>query len=162
MLNKMVALDRDGTLVRTFPQGGLPDRGPRTIEEIEYLPGVEDGCDLLRKAGYRLVILTNQPDVSRGIVRQCDVEFINYSIASHLHCSEVFSCFHDDKDKCCCRKPRCGLIYYAAVRHNVVLSKSWMIGDRDTDRLAAEAADLRFISCKSQSFLEAVQCILKT
>lgn len=158
-MNRAVFLDRDGTLVKTFPQDGLPPRGPRTGLEIEFLPGVELGCEALIEAGYRLLIVTNQPDVARGIVREHHVEWINYSIGTKLRCNSFFACYHDDRDGCCCRKPKPGMLYHAAVRQHLALGTCWMIGDSDRDYGAANAAGVKFLRTDGTNFLELAKWI---
>ncbi len=62
---RAVFLDRDGVLNRAVLRNGLPFP-PASLEELELLPGVPAACAALRQAGFLLIVVTNQPDISRG------------------------------------------------------------------------------------------------
>ena len=100
-------------------------------------------------AEYLLIIITNQPDVARGISRRRDVEAINSYLLSKLPIIDVFSCFHDNDDYCSCRKPLPGNIISAAKKYSINLSASFMIGDRwkDIDAGSAAGCTTIFIDC---------------
>lgn len=157
---KAVFLDRDGTLVRMFPQDGLPPRGPRTIDEIEYLPDVKEGCRFLRRGGYKLVCVSNQPDISRGLVTAHSVRLVNDEIMYSIPLDAVYTCSHQDGDGCGCRKPKPGLLYAAAYECNLQIDGAAMIGDNDRDEQAAAAAGVRFVRTDGTNFLECVKWIL--
>lgn len=139
-MNRCVFFDLDGTLVRAFPEGDTT-RGPRTVEEVEFLPGTEEACQLLRDAGFLLDVVTNQPGIARGTVDPVAHREIRQLVTGTLRCS-VHVCPHDSDQGCACRKPRPGLIYAAAIDGNIDLSQSWLIGDRETDIQAARAAGI--------------------
>ena len=67
---KAVFLDRDGVLNRSFLHPDGKTRPPQTIEQLEILPGVPEACLSLRRAGFLLIMVTNQPDVARGTQRR--------------------------------------------------------------------------------------------
>lgn len=159
-MNRGIFLDLDGTLVKTFPQDALPNRGPRTVAEIEYLPGVVEGCRRLRSIGYELVIVTNQPDISRGLAEAAETQAVTSWIVGDIPLSASYMCPHDNGDGCCCRKPRPGLIYAAAYAWQFDLSKCWMIGDSVSDQVAADRAGVRFWRTDGINFMEAVEWIL--
>ena len=62
---RAVFLDRDGVLSRAFVRDGRPFP-PRRLAELELLPGVAEACRTLQQAGFKLVMVTNQPDIARG------------------------------------------------------------------------------------------------
>lgn len=157
-----VFLDRDNTLVRTFPQNGLPPRGPRTIDEIEYLPDVREGCRLLRKAGYKLVCITNQPDIARDLITTHSVKSVNNEILYSIPLDAIYTCGHKDGDGCGCRKPKPGLLYAAAYEMNLQLDDSVMIGDSDRDEQSAAAVGVRFVRTDGTNFLECARWILES
>src|SRR5580692_12883999 len=102
-------LDRDGVLNQAVVRHGKP-YPPASVEEMQILPGVRDALDRLKAAGYRLVVVTNQPDVARGLQRRETVEAINAALMARLPIDEFRVCYHDDADACDCRKPKPGLL----------------------------------------------------
>lgn len=129
---KAVFLDRDGVLNKAIVKNRKP-YPPSSISELEILEGVYNGLQLLRQSGYKLIVITNQPDVSRGKTKIDMVNEINDSILEHLKVDEIMCCFHDDKDNCECRKPKPGMILEAVEKWNIDLSISYLIGDRWRD-----------------------------
>ena len=85
-------------------------------------------------------MITNQPDVARGISKREDIELINAFLSSQLPIDDFKSCYHDSGDKCSCRKPLPGALLEAAKVHNIDLSKSFMVGDRWRDVEAGTSA----------------------
>ena len=143
-LTRAVFLDRDGTLIAAVVREGRP-YPVRSPEEMSILPGVPEALERLRQAGYRLVVVTNQPDVARGRQERRVVEAINARLGSALGLDEVRVCWHDDPDGCSCRKPRPGLILDAARDLAIDLPASFVVGDRFRDVGAGQAAGCRTI-----------------
>jgi len=134
-----VFLDRDGVLNRTIVRHGKP-YPPASVEALEILPDVPAALAKLKQAGYRLVVVTNQPDVARGDQDRRVVEAINSTLAARLPLDEVRVCYHDDRDDCACRKPKPGLLLQPP-DHD--LSRSVMVGDRWRDVEAGRRAHVR-------------------
>jgi D-glycero-D-manno-heptose 1,7-bisphosphate phosphatase len=134
-----VFLDRDGVINKTFFKNGK-SRPPRTLTEIEILPQVPEALEILRNLDFQIVIVTNQPDARRGTSTREQIAEINYSISKLTGISNIYTCFHDDEDKCSCRKPLPGLLTAAAKDLNIDLSKSYMVGDRLSDVEAGYSA----------------------
>lgn len=134
-----VFLDRDGTLNRAYTDGELTIP-PGSVAELEILPGVEDALVQLKQAGFALVVVTNQPDVSRGTQTRAAVEAINEHLARQLPIDEIVCCYHDDADQCACRKPKPGMLVDSAARRGLRLNASYMIGDRWRDIEAGRRA----------------------
>jgi D-glycero-D-manno-heptose 1,7-bisphosphate phosphatase len=134
--DRVVFLDRDGVINRTYVRDGVP-RPPATVGGLEILPGVPEALDRLRAAGYRLIVVTNQPDVARGTVARETVEAIHERLRTQLALDEIRVCYHDDADGCQCRKPKPGLLRMGAP---VDFSASVMVGDRWRDIEAGRAA----------------------
>lgn len=157
-------LDLDGTLVRAFPEGDTT-RGPRRVEEAEILPGTRLAIAQLHTAGFLCVVVTNKPDVARGIVGRKAVCAIHRVVqrALGLGHNQIYFCPHDDADGCDCRKPRPRLILDAARDHDIDLARSWLIGDRDTDIQAAHAAGIHNTAKidTNEGILRAVRWIIK-
>lgn len=140
-LNRAVVMDRDGTLVRSFIENGV-SRGPRSVSEIEYLPSVGEVILQIKKAGWLVVMVSNQPEVARGIKTIEEDEDIADTIVDDLGLDDSFACWHDECDGCSCRKPKPGMLYTAAYMRNICLSKSVMVGDSWKDIQAAVDAKL--------------------
>jgi D-glycero-D-manno-heptose 1,7-bisphosphate phosphatase len=132
-------LDRDGVLNQAVVRHGKP-YPPESVEAMEILPGVGEALDRLKAAGYRLVVVTNQPDVARGLQRRETVEAINAALMARLPLDEFRVCYHDDADRCTCRKPQPGLLVQQPAYH---LERSVMIGDRWRDIEAGRRAGVR-------------------
>jgi len=139
-----VFLDRDGIINRAMVRDGRP-YPPSQLGELEILPGSITSLLRLADFGYVLIVVTNQPDVARGLQSREMVEAFNTLIQSKLPIREIFVCYHDDVDNCECRKPKPGLILKAADKYGLDLSKSWMVGDRWKDIAAGRAAGLKTI-----------------
>ena len=144
---RAVFLDRDGVINRAVVRDGRP-YPPASAEEVELLPGVAVALRRLKDAGYLLVVVTNQPDVARGVRSRAEVEAIHARLASALPIDEFRACYHDG-DACTCRKPKPGLILAAAREHHVDLTASVMIGDRWRDIEAGRLAGCLtvFVEC---------------
>jgi D-glycero-D-manno-heptose 1,7-bisphosphate phosphatase len=124
-----VFLDRDGVINRAFLSNGVP-HPPATADDVEILPGVPDALSRLRTAGFRLIVVTNQPDVARGTLTREAVEAIHARLRAVLPLDEIRVCYHDDVDECACRKPKPGLLTQGL---RVDFAASVMVGDRWRD-----------------------------
>jgi D-glycero-D-manno-heptose 1,7-bisphosphate phosphatase len=143
-----VFLDRDGVINRAFVRNARPCP-PASLQTLEILPQVPEALSALKAHGYLLVVVTNQPDVSRGTSSRELVDSIHERLTSELDLDAIFTCFHDDADECGCRKPRPGLLFRAAADLGIELSSSFMVGDRWRDVEAGKRAGCRtfFIDC---------------
>src|SRR3990170_4889868 len=110
---RAVFLDRDGVINRPVIRDGKP-YPPARVEELEVLPGTRDALLRLRASDFRLVVVTNQPDVARGTQRREVVDAMHAQLAAALPIDEFRVCAHDDSDDCACRKPKPGLLEAAA------------------------------------------------
>lgn len=136
---RAVFLDRDGVLNRALVRNGKP-YPPRNLGELQIPEDVPDALKTLREAGFLLIGVTNQPDVSRGTQGREVVEEIHATLLKALPLEEILCCYHDDGDGCLCRKPLPGLLLQAADRYAIDLSSSFMIGDRWKDIEAGQRA----------------------
>jgi D-glycero-D-manno-heptose 1,7-bisphosphate phosphatase len=136
---RAVFLDRDGVINRAFVRDGR-SYPPVSLDEVEILPQVELALNNLKEAGYLLIVVTNQPDVASGKVSKLVVDQINNLLVDSLPIDEIRTCFHDDKDRCQCRKPLPGLLISASRERQINLEASFMIGDRWRDIEAGQAA----------------------
>lgn len=138
-MKRAVFLDRDGVINREIFRTGQA-QAPFTLADFEILPGVPDALDRLRHAGFLLVLVTNQPDVVRGAASRDQVEAIHAHLQQALPLDDIRVCYHDDADKCACRKPAPGMLYSAAVAHDITLANSYLVGDRWRDIGAGRSA----------------------
>ena len=139
-----VFLDRDGVLNAVTVRDGVPSP-PKTLEEFSLLPGVEEACALLRAEGFRLIVVTNQPDIARGKQTLETVELLHRELRRRLPLDDVYTCPHDDYHHCDCRKPRPGMLLAGGRAHGIDLACSVMVGDRDKDIEAGRAAGCRTV-----------------
>jgi D-sedoheptulose 7-phosphate isomerase len=142
--HRAVFLDRDGVINRVFVRAGKP-HPPKNLQELELLPGVPEALRDLKQHGYELLLVTNQPDVSRGMQSQQSVEAIHRVLSSQLPLDDILVCFHTDEDACDCRKPLPGMLHDGAEKHNVDLAASFMVGDRWRDIEAGHHAGCKTI-----------------
>jgi D-glycero-D-manno-heptose 1,7-bisphosphate phosphatase len=138
-MRRAVFLDRDGVINRAIVRNGK-SFPPGSLDEVEILPQVKLALNNLKTAGYLLIVVTNQPDVATGKTSQLVVDQINSYLANSLPIDEFRTCYHDDKDRCQCRKPLPGSLLDAAIEHRIDLNHSFMIGDRWKDIEAGAAA----------------------
>ena len=144
MSSKAVFLDRDGVINQAIIKKGKP-YPPNSLSELKIISGVQEALQNLKAAGFLLIIITNQPDVARGITNKSTVEKINNNLKQNLLLDDIFICYHDDQDKCNCRKPLPGLILQAANKYDIDLNTSFMVGDRWRDVKAGQKAGCKTI-----------------
>ncbi|MCP9463353.1 MAG: lipopolysaccharide heptosyltransferase II [Nitrospira sp.] len=138
-----VFLDRDGTL--------NPDPGYiRSPDQYELFPGVAEGLARLKRAGARLIVVTNQSGVARGFLSERDLEAIHEKLARLLGEAGVildgmYVCPHHPDDGCECRKPNTGLIDRAVRDHAIDMSRSYLIGDQGRDLELAKRVGARAV-----------------
>lgn len=144
MSRRAVFLDRDGVINRAVLRHGKP-HPPASLAQLEIIPGVPEALAALRAAGFRLVVVTNQPDVGRGLTPVATIEAIHRHMLDTLPLDAISACLHGGDDDCSCRKPKPGLILEAARTHDIALAASFMVGDRWRDMDAGAAAGCRTI-----------------
>jgi D-glycero-D-manno-heptose 1,7-bisphosphate phosphatase len=139
---RAVFLDRDGVLNKPVVKGGRP-YPPTSVEEFELYPDVPEGCARLEANGFLLIVVTNQPDVRRGIQDIETVQAMHQKMLTALpQLTAVEVCWHAGRpwDPCSCRKPRPGMLLRAAEVLKIELGRSFLIGDRWRDIDCAKAA----------------------
>lgn len=141
---KAVFLDRDGVLNKVIVRDGKP-YSPDTVDELVIVPDAATAAGTLRRHGFRLVLVTNQPDVARGRITREQVEAMNAHIRKNVPLDAVEVCLHDDADRCDCRKPKPGMLLRAARRDGIALEESFMVGDRWRDIEAGHSAGCRAV-----------------
>lgn len=158
--NKAVFLDRDGVINRNR------DDYVKSIDELELLPFVSNAINLLNNANFKVVIISNQSAVNRGLVSLEKLDKIHEFLKGQLlrnsaKIDGIYFCPHRPNEFCECRKPKPTLILNAAKELDIDLSKSFMIGDRESDRVAAQQAGVQFILIKTDgNLLKTIQPLL--
>jgi len=136
---RAVFLDRDGVINDVVWRGGKPG-SPRSLREFQIDPGACIALERLRDAGFKLFVITNQPDLARGLLDPQSLEEMSHQLTTQLPITAVAVCPHDDHDECNCRKPRPGMLERLAASDQIELSRSFVIGDTWRDVGAARAA----------------------
>jgi D-glycero-D-manno-heptose 1,7-bisphosphate phosphatase len=141
-----VILDRDGVLNRCMPTG----KYVRSWKEWVWLPGVLETLARLTEAGYKIVVVTNQAGIARGVMSLADVEDIHGRMrveaeAAGGRIDAVYFCPHGWDENCSCRKPQPGMLFSAQRDFHLELPKVTFIGDDDRDGEAAAAAGCQFL-----------------
>jgi D-glycero-D-manno-heptose 1,7-bisphosphate phosphatase len=153
-MKRAVFLDRDGVLNRTIVLAGKP-YPPASLEQLEILPGVQLALASFKQAGFHTLVVTNQPDVGKGLQKRHIVENMHLHLRNVLDLDDIFVCYHTDQDECACRKPRPGMLLDAARRWQIDLSASFMVGDRWRDIEAGQRAGCRtFLVQGSETYHE--------
>ena len=143
MKNRAVFIDRDGVLIRDAEYLG-------TVGGLRVLQGAPAALKLLRKAGYILVIVTNQSGVARGYFTMAAVRRIHAELKRRLAKSgarwdAIFVSPHGPESKSPMRKPGAGMLLAAKRRFGLDLAESWMIGDKTSDIECARRAGCRSV-----------------
>ena len=136
---RAVFLDRDGVLNAVVMRDGKP-ASPRSLEEFVLEPGVEAVLAQLRRAGLLLFVVTNQPDISRGLMSSAALDAMHHVLRERLPIADVACCCHDTAQNCGCRKPKPGMLLDLAARWRVSLPESVMVGDQDRDMACGRTA----------------------
>lgn len=167
---RAIFLDRDGTLNKYV--GFLTD-----INDLELMDDAAEAVRRINASGYLAIVITNQPVIARGEVSMEELTQIHNKMETLLgqegaYIDALYFCPHHPdkgfagerpqfKTECSCRKPKPGMLLQAAQDYNIDLSKSWMIGDSDSDIKAGAAAGCGTVMLDAQfSLLQAVEQIL--
>jgi D-glycero-D-manno-heptose 1,7-bisphosphate phosphatase len=148
-----VFVDRDGVVNEPVWDARTESfESPYRPEDVALVPGAARALARLRAAGYKLVLVSNQPAAAKGQVTLDELEAVHERVVAALRTEGVeldgaYYCHHhpDFTGPCDCRKPAPGLLLRAAEELQLDLGESWMIGDADTDVAAAHAAGARAI-----------------
>ena len=136
---RAVFFDRDGVLNDAVVRDGNP-HPPERLADVCVASGAREAVAALRAAGFVTICVTNQPDVARGTLPRTEAEAMNRFVRDELGIDDLIACYHDDGDRCSCRKPKPGMLADGARRWDVDLGRSFMVGDRWRDIDAGAAA----------------------
>lgn len=147
-----VFLDRDGVITKEVNLLCKP-------EQLELIEGAAKAIHYINKAGYLAILVTNQPVIARNLCSIEELEYIHAKLETllgveHAYLDAIYYCPHhpdsgypeerkEYKIVCDCRKPKSGMLLQAAKDWNIDLTQSYMVGDRENDRLAGENAGVK-------------------
>lgn len=145
---KVAFLDRDGTINKDYPDGKWSE-----ILSPELLPGSIEGLKELQKAGYKLIIVTNQYIIADGIITLEQYQTFNNTLIKILKeygidILKTYFCPHNDSDNCTCKKPKPGLIDMAMKGFDIDIKNSIYIGDSLGDYELSQKFNLAFYGIK--------------
>ena len=126
-LRPAVFLDRDGVIV--VPE--FRDRrsfAPRRLQDFRLYPEAAASLQKLKRAGFLLAVVTNQPDVGNGLMSRSEVEAMHEIMRRELPLDAIKVCFHGQAEGCDCRKPKPGMLLEAADELGINLKRSFKIG----------------------------------
>ena len=138
---KTIFLDRDGVINKE-------KKYLYKIEDFDFIDGVFNACKYFLRLEYKIIIITNQSGISRGLYTISDYEKVtNWMVeqfrSEKIDIFDIFYCPHEPNDGCKCRKPNPGMFFEAKNKHNINMSESWMIGDSERDIIAASSAGIK-------------------
>lgn len=133
-----IFVDRDGTLVEEV---NFLSR----VADLSVFPFTRPAVELLKRAGYLVVVLTNQSGIGRGLYTVADMQSVHDEIQMQLGgaLDGFYFCPHLPDEGCLCRKPSLGMVKAACADLDIDLTRSWMIGDKNLDIWIAENAGIR-------------------
>jgi histidinol-phosphate phosphatase family domain/HAD-superfamily hydrolase, subfamily IIIA len=173
-MKRAVFLDRDGVINRKAAEGQYVTRW----EDFHFLPGVAEAISLLDRAGWSVIVISNQQCVAKGLLTIAELETIHQKMLEELarsgaNLDGIYYCPHDKESFCSCRKPSPGMLERAAQEHQIDLTSSWVVGDSESDIEAGKRAGcgtVRIVAdlpgesdradCFARSLLEASQRVL--
>lgn len=136
---RAVFLDRDGVLtVPEFRDGR--SFAPRTLEAFQLYPDAAACARELKRAGFAVIVVTNQPDVGAGLVGQRIVEEMHARLRAAVPVDDIEVCYETREQATERRKPGPGMLLSAARNWDLDLAGSYLVGDRGSDVEAARRA----------------------
>lgn len=141
-MKKALFLDRDGIINKEINY-------LHKIEDFELVDGIIDLCKDFKESGYIIIVITNQAGIARGKYSEEDFEkltiwMIDLFKQNSINISEVYHCPHhpDFTGQCECRKPNIGMILQAQEKYDIDLSRSVLVGDKESDIAAGINANI--------------------
>ncbi|RUR12386.1 bifunctional histidinol-phosphatase/imidazoleglycerol-phosphate dehydratase HisB [Legionella sp. km772] len=161
-MQRILFIDRDGTLVEE-PYDFQVD----SLEKIKLVPNVIPSLLQLKKAGFQLVMVSNQNGIGTSSFpepqfRRCHEFIIELFASQGIEFNPIFICPHLPENNCSCRKPKTGLLDQFMKENVVDKNYSWVIGDRETDKELASNLGVQFVPISPvHTWADIVQAILK-
>ncbi len=151
-MEKAIFLDRDGVINEVKTKRVKFVNRP---DQMYLLEGVPEAIKIFSQNNYKNFVVTNQGGVGLGYLSKDELNNIHDYMKRKIEeaggkIEEVSSCVHKPHEGCKCRKPEPGMIHTLAEKHNIDISKSYMIGDRDVDIDAGKKAGCKTILISSK------------
>ena len=151
---KFVFIDRDGVLNVKSPRGTYVEDPSQFI----WKNGSLEGLKIFKDSGYKVIVITNQAGVGRGVFDMTALDTIHQKMCLDARnaggeIEYIYCCPHHWEDDCDCRKPKPGMLIAAQKDLMIDLSRTTFIGDDDRDGIAARAASTNFIKVKTNDSL---------
>jgi D-glycero-D-manno-heptose 1,7-bisphosphate phosphatase len=155
-MHKAIFLDRDGVINR---KAITEDDYVTSWDEMEVLPGVPEAIARINRAGFQVIVVTNQRSIAKGLITIAELESIHHQLSEYLlskgaTINAIYYCPHELEPRCGCRKPEPGMLFDAAREHDIDLTASWMIGDSEKDMEAGRRA-----GCKTAKIAPETECL---
>jgi len=138
---KILFLDRDGVI-------NLETNYLHEINKFVFIEGVFESLKYAQNLGYKLIIVSNQSGIGRGMYEYKDFEILNNWMIKEFETYgvgilDVLICPHSPNENCSCRKPKDGLFRKAFQKYTIEKRSSWMIGDSERDITAARKSGIK-------------------
>lgn len=125
---KNIFLDRDGVVNDVVIRNSKVE-SPRIVQEFCVKNEFIEFYNLISQRGINLFVVSNQPDISRGLMNENELDLMNEKLNSKFNFKEIMYCKHDDKDGCYCRKPKPGMVIKLMKKHNLKRNETILVGD---------------------------------
>jgi len=137
---KTIFLDRDGVINKEVQY-------LHKIKDFIFHNGVFKACLHFQNLGYKIIIVTNQSGIARGYYSESAFQNLSAWMLerfeeNNIRILDIFHCPHDEQSNCECRKPKPGMLLEAQYKYDIDMQKSWLIGDKEVDIIAANRADI--------------------
>ena len=140
MSKKTIFLDRDGVINKEVNY-------LYKVDDFKFIKGVFNACQHFQNLGYQIIIVTNQSGIFRKLYTLEDYQHLTSWMlekfeSKKINITDIYFCPHGPKSDCNCRKPKPGMLLKAKKNYGIDMKKSWMIGDKEDDIIAANAAGI--------------------
>ena len=148
-------LDRDGVI-----NVKLEGKYVQNFSEFEFISGSLSAISKLSQLFFRIIIITNQQGIGKGIMTQFDLNTLHFKMQQKIECyggriDKIYFCPHLESDNCLCRKPRPGMIKNAIIDFpEIKIDHSYLVGDSDSDIEAGRIMQLKTIKVDNNYTLE--------
>ena len=143
-------LDRDGVINKK-----LDGRYVRDFSEFEFMPGALHAISKLSNLFNRIIVVTNQQGISKKIMTDSDLNILHAFMNDMINkaggkLERIYYCPHLEESDCKCRKPKTGMIDYLKKKWAIHLSKSLIIGDKESDKKLAINSKIKYLILSRQ------------